>query len=1397
EMPRLRIADPDSTDVVIDVARLSTLAELFNEPGTADVRDLAGHFRIGHDSIHVAEGRLVLPASRIAIAGVYVLGPGVVQARARAPELAFADLRWAYPPLPEQGGGRIGDVAFSMRPGARTSITAVGIDLHEGAATVAGRLGLTLGDTLELRDTDLRFADVDTRLIARFAPRLELPREGTLGGRVRLAGEPHALRGEADVAFTERGGATSHVRASGGLGTGGGEVRLRGVRLAFEPLRLDLVRAFVPALPIAGTLAGRATVDGTYPGVLSVDGDLTLRDPRSGTSHVLADGGIRAGQGDLAFRELMLTFAPLQVALARELMPELPIGGILTGRATLDGPPAGRLAVRGDLVHTEAGARSHVVGRATLVQATTPRFDADVRLLPLDLATAGRFVPAAGLHGDATGRVRAAGTLRNLRVDAALAFAGAGTLDATGRLDLASRQKAYDFTARLARFDAGGVTTRAPPTRLTGRVAAEGRGVDPATLQARVVADLTGPALDAVRLDSVRLAADVAGGVATIERATVRLASAELEARGTFGLVAGREGEIDYRLVVDSLSDFAGLLPPDTTAVAPRPAPQAAARERVRADSVRLARETEVERVATGRAPPPPPHFEALPPLRRDSLAGRLVAEGTLRGSVRRFDAAGTLSADHLVALGSSAQALRLRYTATDVATPRMRLALDAAADSLLAAGFALDSATAKVRYLGNFAGPERGGSADVHVYQDSARDYRVRADFALALDRSELRLEETALRFDTVHWTSTEPGTIRWGGGALEVDHLALTSDHGGRIFVDGRRPATGAGALDVVLDSVQIGDVTALLQGEPRATGLVSLNAHLAGTRAAPLLHGTASVTGASYEGRALPDASARFDYANTTLAADAVLTRGANTLLTADARLPIDLALAGAPPDRLLRTRPLEVDVRADSVPLDALPSFTDAVDEVRGRAVGRLSVRGTYDVPHFAGDVAVDLASFRLVPVGVTFHDIAGALVLAGDSARVDSLVAESGGPIRVTGAIDVGTLTEPGFALRLDARDALLLDNQRGRLFADAELDITGPYDRVAISGDVDLKRGVIYIPESQGKVVDLSSPEVSEVVDTAAIEAREVLPAPNPLLANLRVDVAVAIEPDTWVRSADANIEIYTPAEVGPLHVTMDRRANTLSLLGTINTDRGEYEALSRRFAITSGGATFQGGPELNPLLHLIAQYDVSIPGREGIAMQIHVGGTLRQPTLSLESNAQPPISQSDLLSYLAFGTPTGAVLGQSGSALSGASGGGNLVGNVGRLAQRQLTTVALGALVDEFERSATRAVGLDVFRITPAPLAADLSLGGFQTVLAGTEIEAGKYLSPRWFVAGQVRPTAVPPGARVEYRTPHGFRWIVSYEPRFLPREPTFEPGSDVRATGALGALVRWEWRY
>ncbi len=1317
-LPRLRLEDPDSSGIAIQVTALSGIAAPFRPPA-AEIRDVEGTFYIVRDTLRFDDVRIVMPGSQITGDGRYGIDTQELRLALRGAPVGLADLRWLYPRLPSRGSGTL-DFTMVMRDDGPSDYVARNARIESGASRVGGDFGLTLTETAaRFHDTHLTFANFDTRLIEQLVPGLDVPRRGAV--------------------------------------------------------------------------SGRASLDGTT-SELTVDGDVAFDDAVNGRSRVVARGLVGFGDGEVRARGLRLRFAPLQVDLARMAVPDLPIGGVVTGTAMLDGSTTTRLTATVDVDHVDRGARSHLTGRGVVAMRGGTWMDFDLRARPLSLVTVGRFVPALGLRGSAAGPIRVRGSLNDLAVRADLRLPDGGELLTVARVDVQGTPS-YDAQATLTVFNLQMVAAALPATSLSGIARIRGAGSDLRTMRATITADLLGSAIDSVSFDSARVRVAIADGLATVGPVTVHTSFAQADIRGTFGLVAGRTGELSYRVNVDSISGLARWLPAqDTAVVAPRPARLRKAIKQAREDSAAVARATEVERAVTG-GPGPVLKVDSIRPVRRDSLGGSLAAAGTIRGNLERFDLRGRAAVENLAISGSTVRRGRVEYAWLAARTPESTIAAGLSLDTVQAAGFALDSVEARVTSRGNT------GKADIAIHQHESYDYRLSGNFALHADHREVHLDRLNLRFDSTTWVSARPSTIRWGGRGIEIVALDLRQGTRGRLYVNGLVPSEGSARLDIEVSGLEVAHVVELLQADLEATGVVQVVARVEGTTRDPRVRAALGVTGASYRGTVVPDLRARFTYADEVLDAQAEALRGTGTpVAVAEGVIPVNLALAGVTGPRLL-DRPLEFELRADSLPLDVLPKFTDAVSEVRGTLVGVVTARGTPRSPDMTGLVALDFASFRIVPLGVTMRDINGLVRLRGDTIVIDSLVGHANGPIRVRGGLGVAELTRPAFDLRIVATNARVLDNEQGRINADANIGIEGPFDAVYVTGTANIRNGVIYIPKSDGKdVINADDPALFAVVDTSVIGDREVLPGQSPLLENLRVDVMLNVSRDTWVRSPEANVEVYTPERYGALTIHVDRSRRALTLEGVVNADQGTYEFMGRRFVINRGSATFIGDPEINPMLQITAVHEVSLVGSGALDIQVIIGGSLRNPKLTIESTSQPPIPQSDLLSYLAFGRSSSSLLNVQGSALSGqSSGSGELVGNVAGIATRQLAGTALDVLTNELEQDAARSLGTDEFNLTPADVPAELSSNSVISSLSLTEIEAGKYVNrSRTFIAVQAQPANKNPfGVRLVHRMPKGLRLELSYIPRYLVREPTLAAQAEPPRKNILGAFVIREWRF
>jgi translocation and assembly module TamB len=386
------------------------------------------------------------------------------------------------------------------------------------------------------------------------------------------------------------------------------------------------------------------------------------------------------------------------------------------------------------------------------------------------------------------------------------------------------------------------------------------------------------------------------------------------------------------------------------------------------------------------------------------------------------------------------------------------------------------------------------------------------------------------------------------------------------------------------------------------------------------------------------------------------------------------------------------------------------------------------------------------------------------------------------------------LDRPEFDLAVVAEDALLLADERGEVTGDADLRVTGDLDLIHVRGDLHVLEGEIQAPEPEGeqRATRLDDPALLGVYEGLGLA--ESLRPRGGLMSRLDLDVLVRIERDTWVRNSVMNVEVYTPEDAGALRVTTDPITHELLFEGVINADRGDYSFAGREFELTTGSVTFVGGLP-DPLLQLSARHEVPRRGREALVILIAIGGTLAEPKLSLSSNVQPPIAESDLLSYLAFGRESGSLLMDEGSGIMG-----DALGGLGVLAEQQLAGLGLGALsqgiFSNLERRGT-AAGLDVFRVRPNARPDELNFAGYQNVFESLQIEAGEYLNNELFLSAKAQPGAGGvPSLGLEWKRPDGFSWVTTWQHRFLPPVPALDV-VDPRRTRAFATFLLWERRF
>src|SRR5207237_2160894 len=176
-----------------------------------------------------------------------------------------------------------------------------------------------------------------------------------------------------------------------------------------------------------------------------------------------------------------------------------------------------------------------------------------------------------------------------------------------------------------------------------------------------------------------------------------------------------------------------------------------------KADSVRIARATEVERAATGRVLARTV-VDTPTTLRKNDISGSVRADGVATGNIKNFSLKGTASGTNVLARGNSVGSFTADYDWINARTPQSEVSINAQARAVSAAGFNLDSVGAKLTYH------KPNGTLNVVVNQDNQRTYAADAAFTLDKVRNDLKLNNLKLQFDTSVWASTRVASLHWG---------------------------------------------------------------------------------------------------------------------------------------------------------------------------------------------------------------------------------------------------------------------------------------------------------------------------------------------------------------------------------------------------------------------------------------------------------------------------------------------------------------------------------------------------------------------------------------------------------------------------------------------------------
>lgn len=240
--------------------------------------------------------------------------------------------------------------------------------------------------------------------------------------------------------------------------------------------------------------------------------------------------------------------------------------------------------------------------------------------------------------------------------------------------------------------------------------------------------------------------------------------------------------------------------------------------------------------------------------------------------------------------------------------------------------------------------------------------------------------------------------------------------------------------------------------------------------------------------------------------------------------------------------------------------------------------------------------------------------------------------------------------------------------------------------------------------------------------------------------------------PDVWLRSSEANIQLDGSIVVSR---SFEDDLPRYRIDGTLRALRGNYKlalgngvvAVTRDFRVTRGEVRFFGTPDFNPEMDVVAEYVARSEQGAPLTVRANIEGTLLYPRLRLSSDANPPLTETEIASYLMFGRAGAPELGLGGAASQAQVIGGSVLSGVGK------------ALVSQL------GLPINYLTITPGTGRAS-SQGG----TSSARLEAGAQLNERTFLtlnAGLCEVlTSKLVGVTLEYRLSSMWSASAAFEP-------------------------------
>ena len=338
----------------------------------------------------------------------------------------------------------------------------------------------------------------------------------------------------------------------------------------------------------------------------------------------------------------------------------------------------------------------------------------------------------------------------------------------------------------------------------------------------------------------------------------------------------------------------------------------------------------------------------------------------------------------------------------------------------------------------------------------------------------------------------------------------------------------------------------------------------------------------------------------------------------LLHHDNGITVNLDLPHFKFSKAIQEQPFNLQVKGKLNDFSFIEATSLNAIQVKGELQTDLGLSGTIGAPKFKGHSRWQQGSVNLPDNGVLLEQIDMHL----DGSQRDKLVLTGSarsnqGVINLQGNMNLKTLKNWHASLSIKGENFEIIDTPESHIFISPDLTVDLAKHKVDI-------KGKLTIPEARIKPSKL---------DTAVSSSKDVV-----ILDPSKEKTQTAV----WAISSEMRLLLGDKVWFdgfglkawlkGDLQLS-DKPGQTATGRGELGINEGTFRAFGRPLKIDRGRLVFRGGPIDNPGLDVAASRSID---KEGVHVSVSIGGTLVEPTF--KTSSEPPMAQTDVLSYLLYG---------------------------------------------------------------------------------------------------------------------------------------------------------------